>query len=93
MITKDTLVQELSYRMGYPKTRAKEIIDSAVEIMKSSLESGEDVLISGFGKFYLRDKNARKGRNPRTGEDIILPARRIVKFSASGNLRDAMNGE
>jgi integration host factor subunit alpha len=93
MVTKDTLVQEMTCRMGYPKTRVKEIIDSMVEIMKSTLESGEDILISSFGKFYLRNKHARMGRNPATGKDIILPARRIVKFSASRNLRDALKGE
>jgi integration host factor subunit alpha len=93
MVTKDTLVQEMTCRMGYLKTRVKEIIDSMVEIMKSTLESGEDILISSFGKFYLRNKHARMGRNPATGKDIILPARRIVKFSASRNLRDALNGE
>jgi len=92
MVKKDTLVQEMRDRMGYPKTRANEIIDSMVEIMKSTLESGEDILISGFGKFYLRDKRARRGRNPATGDEMMLPARRLVMFRASRTLRDAMNG-
>ncbi len=93
MVTKDTLVQEIHDRMGYPKTRSKELIDSMVELMKSTLESGEDILISGFGKFYLYDKRARRGRNPKTGEDMMLPARRIVVFSATGKLREAVNRE
>jgi integration host factor subunit alpha len=93
MVKKDTLAQEMCDRMGYPKTRAVEIIDSMIEIMKSTLESGEDVLISGFGKFYLRDKRTRRGRNPATGDEMMLPARRLVMFRASRTLRDAMNGE
>jgi integration host factor subunit alpha len=64
-----------------------------IEIVKSSLASGEDVLVSGFGKFCVKDKSERKGRNPATGEDAILPARRVVTFKCSGKLRDKVNGK
>jgi integration host factor subunit alpha len=64
-----------------------------LEIIKSTLESGEDVLISGFGKFEVKEKNARRGRNPQTGSDLMLGARRVVIFKCSGVLREKMNGK
>jgi len=60
--------------------------------MKSTLASGEDVLISGFGKFCVKEKAERKGRNPATGEDMMLAPRRVVAFKCSGKLRDKING-
>jgi integration host factor subunit alpha len=62
-----------------------------IEIIKRSLESGEDVLVSGFGKFKVREKKARKGRNPATGEGVILDPRRVVTFHCSGKLRKKIN--
>jgi integration host factor subunit alpha len=91
MVRKETLAQDMCDRLGYSKVRAKEIIDSMFEIMKSTLENGDDILISGFGKFYLRNKRARRSRNPATGEDMMLPARKVVVFTASRNLRDVVN--
>jgi integration host factor subunit alpha len=75
------------------KNESIEAVESLLEIIKSTLESGEDVLISGFGKFCVKDKNERKGRNPATGETAILPARRVVTFKCSGKLREKINGE
>ncbi len=69
------------------------VVETLIEIIKSTLESGEEVLISGFGKFSVRDKAERKGRNPATGEEMILKARRVVTFTASQNLRNLINGE
>ena len=66
---------------------------SLLEIIKSALESGDDVLMSGFGKFCVRDKKARRGRNPATGEDKMLRARRVVTFKYSGKLRERLNGQ
>jgi len=60
--------------------------------MKRSLESGEDVMISGFGKFCVKEKKERRGRNPSTGEDMVLEPRKVVTFKCSGNLRDRING-
>jgi len=71
--------------------RATEIIDSLFEKVKESLAKGEDVLIPGFGKFQVKFKWARKGRNPQTGETIIINSRRTVTFKVSRKLRDKMN--
>jgi integration host factor subunit alpha len=69
------------------------VIESALEIIKKTLENGEDVLISGFGKFSVKDKRRQRGRNPQTGEDLMLGERRIVRFKCSGSLRDKINGK
>ena len=71
---------------------ATETVETFLEIIKSTLESGEDVLISGFGKFCVNEKIERKGRNPATGSDMQLPARKVVTFKCSGKLRDMVNG-
>ena len=77
----------------YSKNKSIELVGSLLEIIKSTLESGEDILISGFGKFCVKDKNERRGRNPQTGEDKMLGARRVVIFKCSGVLRDKINGK
>ena len=68
-----------------------EIVETLLEIIKSKLASGEDVLISGFGKFCVKKKRERRGRNPATGEDMMLEARRVVTFKCSGKLRDKIS--
>ena len=70
-----------------------QIVETLLEIIKKTLASGEDVLISGFGRFCVREKAERKGRNPSTGEDLILSSRRVVTFRCSGKLRDRVNGK
>ncbi len=67
-------------------------VEALLELIKSELESGEDILISGFGKFYVRDKPTRRGRNPQTGEELTLESRRLVTFKPSGVLRRKLNG-
>jgi integration host factor subunit alpha len=84
------LFPELNYAL-LSRKQATHAVDSLIEMIKSSLEKGEQVLISGFGKFYVRFKWARKGRNPRTGKDILLDSRRIVAFHCSSKLKDRMN--
>jgi len=79
--------------LGFPRNQSVEIVESILEIIKSTLESGDDVLVSGFGKFSVRDKQERKGRNPATGEDLMLKPRRVVTFKCSGKLRDKINRE
>ena len=91
-LTKAKIVEEVSEQNGYPKNQSIEMIETLLEIIKSTLESGEDVLISRFGKFCVRDKKARRGRNPATGEDMMLGQRRVVTFRCSGKLRDKING-
>jgi len=75
------------------KSQATSAFEATMEIIKRTLESGEDVLISSFGKFYINAKKQRKGRNPHTGDDLMLGARRVVKFACSGVLRDKIDGK
>ncbi|MFH1930267.1 MAG: integration host factor subunit alpha, partial [Pseudomonadota bacterium] len=78
---------------GFTKSKSAELTESILEIIKHSLETGEDVLISGFGKFCVKEKKERRGRNPATGEDLMLGSRRVVSFTCSGVLRDKINGK
>lgn len=91
-LTKNDVVQAV-YQTGFTKAKSAKIIESIIEIMKDSLASGEDVLISGFGKFCVREKGERRGRNPATGEDLMLQPRKVVTFKCSGKLRDRVNGD
>jgi integration host factor subunit alpha len=91
-LTKAILIETISDQVGYPKNHSSEIVEILLEIIKNSLESGDDVLISGFGKFCIKDKKERKGRNPATGEDMILEPRKTVTFRCAGRLRDKING-
>jgi integration host factor subunit alpha len=91
-LTKHAIVEQLQDQLGFPKNQSVDITEALLELIKASLESGDDVLVSGFGKFCVKDKKERKGRNPATGEDAILPARRVVTFKCSGKLRDIING-
>ena len=91
-LTKAQMVESVQNQTGLPRNRSSEIIETLLEIIKSTLTSGEDVLISGFGKFSVNEKKARRGRNPATGEDMMLEARKVVTFRCSGKLRDKING-
>jgi len=91
-LTKHDIVQQMQDQIGFQKNQSIDITETLLEIIKSSLESGDDVLISGFGKFCVCEKKARRGRNPATGEDLILPDRRVVTFKCSGKLRERVNG-
>ena len=91
--TKDHIVHSIYNQLDLPKNTSIEIVESLLEIIKKTLASGEDVLISGFGKFCVRDKEKRRGRNPQTGEDMTLRSRRVVTFKCSGVLRDKINGK
>jgi integration host factor subunit alpha len=75
------------------KAQAREAVETILYLLKASLENGEDVLLSGFGKFNVKAKSARKGRNPQTGEAVMLEARKVVTFKPSGTLRKKVNGE
>jgi integration host factor subunit alpha len=77
--------------MGMSKQESGQIVESLFEIIKGTLANGEDLLISGFGKFCVRQKNARRGRNPQTQESLILAARKVLVFKASGVLRERIN--
>ena len=93
-LTKAALIQHVFTSLpGYTKTQAREEVETLLKIMKSSLENGDNVLLSGFGEFSIKDKRPRKGRNPQTGEELIIDARRVVTFKPSGQLKDNINGE
>ena len=91
-LTKSHLIDAIAEQNGFSKKKSTETVETILEIIKSTLASGDDVLISGFGKFCVKDKRERKGRNPATGEDMILRPRRVVTFKCSGKLRDRVNG-
>ncbi len=92
-LTKANIVALVHHELKLPKTKSVEAVESLLEIIKRTLASGEDVLITGFGKFCVHDKKERRGRNPQTGKDVMLRSRRVVTFKCSGVLRDKMNGE
>jgi len=91
-LTKAIIVESVNNQLGLSKKECAEMVETFLGIIKSTLASGEDVLISGFGKFNVKDKKERKGRNPATDEDMILSARKVVTFKCSGKLRDKVNG-
>jgi integration host factor subunit alpha len=91
-LTKANIVQALAEQNGYPKDQSFEMIETLLEIIKRTLESGEDVLISRFGKFCVNEKHGRRGRNPATGKDMMLEPRKVVTFRCSRQLRDKING-
>ena len=90
-LTKDTVAEAIAEETGLLKKTSVELVETLLELIKKTLESGEDVLISGFGKFQVKSKGKRKGRNPATGEDMILRPRRVVTFHCSGKLRAKIN--
>jgi len=91
-LTKAHIVDAIADQIGYPKNHSSEIVETLLELIKSSLESGDDVLISGFGKFCVKEKGERRGRNPSTGEDMMMKPRKVVTFRCSGNLKKMING-
>ncbi|MBW2252846.1 MAG: integration host factor subunit alpha [Deltaproteobacteria bacterium] len=91
-LTKVQIVESIHNHTGLPKNRSLQIVETFLEIIKGTLESREDVLISGFGRFCVKEKTERKGRNPATGEAMMLRPRKVVTFKCSGKLRDRING-
>ena len=92
-LTKDHIIDSIYHNTDLSRPRATELFTSCLEIIKRTLESGEDVLISGFGKFEVMRKNERKGRNPATGDNLTLRARRVITFRCSGVLREKIMEE
>ena len=91
-LTKNEIVTTV-HEMGYTKQKSVDIIESLLEIIKRTLQNRNDILISGFGKFCIKNKDKRRGRNPATGDELILQERNVVTFKCSGKLRDKINGE
>ena len=90
-LTKAHIVENLLAKNLFTKTVSAQIIEAVFELLKRSLEEGDDVLISRFGKFCVQEKNRRRGRNPQSGEPIMLPPRKVVSFKCSGVLREKIN--
>ena len=91
-LTKDDIVKAVAKENGYPLNQTIELVETLLELIKLRLASGYDVLISGFGKFCVREKRERRGRNPATGDAMMLRPRRVVTFRCSRQLRDKING-
>lgn len=90
-LTKEKIINSIYNQVGLSKSQSRVVVEKLLEIMKKSLENGENILISGFGKLVVRDKSERRGRNPQTTEDLQLRARRVVVFKTSGVLRNKIN--
>ena len=92
-LTKADIVEAIVEQIGFTKNHSSEIVETLLELIKSTLESGEDVLLSGFGKFCVKEKEARRGRNPASGESMMLQPRKVVTFKCSGRFRDKLKSE
>ena len=91
-LTKDDIVEAFAKEIGFPKNQSVELVETLLELIKETLESGEDVLVSGFGKFRVKEKKERRGRNPATGGVMMMRPRRVVTFKWSGKLKRRLNG-
>ena len=89
--SKAQIIEEIGKQNGLTRNKSSETLETLIKIIKRTLGSGEDVLISGFGKFCVKEKKERKGRNPATGEAMMLAPRKVVRFRCSGKLRDRVN--
>jgi integration host factor subunit alpha len=90
-LTKAQIVEMIAAQNGFAKNKSIEIVESLIEIIKRTLENSENVLVSGFGKFCVKSKGQRRGRNPATGSDLMLSSRKVVTFKCSGKLREKVN--
>jgi len=90
-LTKTNIVDQVQERIGYSRKRSSDLVETLIEIIKDTIGTGEDVLVSGFGKFCVKEKGSRKGRNPATGDDMMLEQRKVVTFKCSSVLRDKIN--
>jgi integration host factor subunit alpha len=91
-LTKSHTIDSIAEQNGFTKKKSNETVETILEIIKSTLASGDDVMISGFGKFCVKEKRERRGGNLATGEVMMVAPRRVVTFRSSGKLRDKING-
>ncbi|MBN2123564.1 MAG: integration host factor subunit alpha [Deltaproteobacteria bacterium] len=89
-LTKSAIVEDIA-GLGFTKKRSEQLVEAVLEIIKNALQEGDDVLVSGFGKFCVKEKKRRRGRNPATGDVLILNERRVVTFKVSSVLKDRIN--
>ena len=92
-MTKADIVERIYDKVGFSKKEATEVVEAIFELLKRRLERGEKVKVSGFGNFVVNEKRPRKGRNPQTGEEIVITGRKVLSFKASQVLKKTMNGE
>ena len=90
-MTKADIVERIYEKVGFSKKEATEVVEKIFEIIKRHLEANDKVKVSGFGNFVVNDKHPRKGRNPQTGEEIIISGRRVLTFKSSQVLKKVMN--
>ncbi|MCK4390235.1 MAG: integration host factor subunit alpha [Desulfobacterales bacterium] len=90
-MNKKTIVEAIHQKVGFSRRETAAIVDAAFELLKTALAKGEPVMISAFGKFSVRERKARKGRNPQTGETVTIPARKVVTFKTSRVLKERIN--
>ncbi len=91
-MTKGDIVERIYEKVGFSKKEASDVVESVFEIIKKHLESGDKVKVSGFGNFQINQKRPRKGRNPQTGDQIVITGRKVLTFKASQVLKKSMNG-
>ena len=91
-LTKEKIINDIYNHVGFSKSKSRSVVENLFEMIKSTLEKGEDILVSGFGKLAIKAKKERRGRNPQTAQDLQLRARKVVIFKASGVLRKKING-
>jgi len=90
-MTKAEIVEQIYEKVGFSRRESSDIVETMLEIMKESLAEGEKIKISGFGNFVVRAKRERVGRNPHTGQEIKISARKVITFKASQILKTAVN--
>jgi integration host factor subunit alpha len=90
-LTKEKIIDSIYNQVGMSKNQSRRVMESILELIKHTLAQGENILVSGFGKFVVKNKSARKGRNPQTRADLRLRARKVVVFRTSGVLRKKIN--
>jgi integration host factor subunit alpha len=91
-LTKAENIESVHQQFGFPQKKSTELVEQLIETIKSTLASGDDVLVSGFGKFCVNKKKERRGRNPAPGDSMMLRPRRVITFKVSGKLRSKING-
>ncbi|MBF0611018.1 MAG: integration host factor subunit alpha [Magnetococcales bacterium] len=92
-MTKAEIVESIYRKMGITKREAADLVESFFELVRQQLEDGESIKLSGFGNFEIREKRSRRGRNPKTGEEIEITARKVLTFKPSQILRQKVNGD
>jgi len=92
-LTKNHIIDSIQDSLGFSRNKSSEVTEILLELIKSTLQKGDHLMISGFGKFNVKQKKERRGRNPATGDDMMLDPRKVVTFTCSGKLREKINNE